>query len=169
MAWTAFPTWTVGQVSLASDWNTYVAANMNFLATPPACRVFLSTNGTSAAAGYTNLVFDHDLYDNYSAYTSGTYTVPVAGSYFVTAAISYTGGTTTDVYSVYIFVNSASWAQGSGGQESATTGFAEMQVSDCTTQLTVGATIQTVYYTQTSVTIEGAFSATYMSLFKFSN
>ena len=31
MAWTAFPTWAVGQVSLASDWNTYVANNMQYL------------------------------------------------------------------------------------------------------------------------------------------
>lgn len=53
MAWTGFPTWVVGQVSTASDWNTYVAANMAFLAGVAANQV--ATQQSSASTSYTDL------------------------------------------------------------------------------------------------------------------
>lgn len=97
MAWTAFPTWVVGQVSLASDWNTYVANNMQFLATPPCCSVYRTAALTVSSAGGV-LPFDTVLDDTASGFSLSThlYTVPVAGRYWCYAqyilGASFTSG-----------------------------------------------------------------------------
>lgn len=58
MTWTAFPTWVVGQVSTASDWNTYVANNMQFIynqgswVTPVFTNSWVNYNPALSQAGY---------------------------------------------------------------------------------------------------------------------
>ena len=84
MAWTGpYPTWTVGQVSLASDWNTYVAGNVSFLAAAPAGRMY-PTNQTvieAATSQVTSMVQDYA--QNGVTYASNALTVTVAGIYTV--------------------------------------------------------------------------------------
>jgi hypothetical protein len=93
MAWTAFPTWVVGQVSLASDWNTYVAGNMNFLATPPSGRVW-GSGGTSVTGSFTTIGMTNTSYLKNGMTTDGStgLVVPTTGRYRIVAVVTMTGG-----------------------------------------------------------------------------
>lgn len=90
MAWTAYPTWVVGQVSTASDWNTYVANNVSFLATPPMFRVYRNASLTLTSGVNTKLVFDTVNFDSQTGYgtVSGEYNIEVAGTYYFYTQIS---------------------------------------------------------------------------------
>lgn len=92
MAWTAFPTWVVGQVSLASDWNTYVAANMNFLAAPPTGRAYASVaQSLSGTPGWGIIELNNITWAaNGMSINTGSYvfTVPVPGYYLCTGAVA---------------------------------------------------------------------------------
>jgi hypothetical protein len=114
MAWTAFPTWVAGQVSVASDWNTYVAGNMSFLATPPMWRVYRATAYTLAASTTTVFPYDTVSYDSASGFSTSThlYTVPVAGTYTMTAQLNTTSSTAAHAYFLTIYHNGSEFARG---------------------------------------------------------
>ncbi len=95
MAWTAFPTWVSGQVSLAADWNTYVAANLNFLAQlptilcAPTAQSVISA-GTAAAISSMALVLQQGGYTSFAS--SGVITVGVTGVWLVNYQITWQSG-----------------------------------------------------------------------------
>lgn len=127
MAWTALPTWVVAQVSLASDWNNYVAANLNFLALPPVMRCWKSAaDGVASQNPITYDVVQFDNYNGYDAFSGYVYTVPVPGTYLHCAAWSI--GTVADGGYINVILyksgavhfycyNTGSGAAGSGGYQ----------------------------------------------------
>jgi hypothetical protein len=94
MSWTNFPTWVTGQVSTASDWNTYVAANMQTLATPP----LFVMNAGQTTSGIVTSTSTALLINNgsflYGMSLSGTteVVVPVDGYYDVHSAVTMNFG-----------------------------------------------------------------------------
>src|SRR5580658_2053967 len=89
MAWTAPFTYTVSQVLTAGNLNTYLSANMQFLATPPICTVYRATALTLTDATPTTIPYDTVVVDSVSGFDLSThkYDVQVAGSYLVTASL----------------------------------------------------------------------------------
>ena len=120
MAWSAFPTWVVGQVSTAADWNTYVANNMQFLAVPPAGRII-----GAATTIQTSYVYAQIAYGSTDFLTGGMttslsvvqLTVPVVGKYWVNAVIGSMNGaanaTVTGPVQCAIYYNGALSGAGS--------------------------------------------------------
>lgn len=88
-----------GHLVTAADWNQDVVANISFLANPPACRVYNSTNqatsGTSAALTFNSERFDTDSMHSTSSNTSRI-TFNTAGLYVVSFTCAWgnsaTGG-----------------------------------------------------------------------------
>ena len=105
MAWTNFPTWTVGQVSTASDWNTYVAANMQTLATPPIMRCY--RNGALTVANENPAPYDTVNFDSASGYSVSTfkYLTPVAGYYFAYAQWGLNAYVDTDQMGMQLYLS----------------------------------------------------------------
>jgi hypothetical protein len=116
MAWTAFPTWVVGQVSLASDWNTYVANNGAFLA-------YGSAEFNGVAPGVPALRKAGQLSGNYvTGGVSAVYTTPFPNAGFVGIGIHNTSGvvvyqilaSSTTGFSIALYISaSAQLANGS--------------------------------------------------------
>ena len=84
MAWTAPITLTVGQLMTASYLNTYVAANLTFLASPATALVYFAGAANTNANVYNVFTFNSVVYDSTSGFNTGTglYTVSVAGIYW---------------------------------------------------------------------------------------
>jgi hypothetical protein len=114
MAWTAFPTWIVGQISLASDWNTYIAANMNFLATPAMWRVYRASALTLTASSQVIFPYDTVLFDSASGFSTSThqYTVEIAGYYKVSAQMLTSVTTAARSFLLSAYHNSAEFSRG---------------------------------------------------------
>ena len=91
MAWTGpYPTWVVGQVSLASDWNTYVAGNGSWLAVRPAGRLYAATQTACANGSLTQITLGTTDYLQGGMTTStNTLIIPVAGIYFCTWSVTW--------------------------------------------------------------------------------
>lgn len=113
MAWTTPKTWNVGDIMLASDLNTYVRDNTNFLAAPPLLRVYRNAAYTGVGGtAVTVMPFDTVQYDTSSAWNSGGhyYAVPVVGSYLTVSCLTWaTGAGTTNTV---ITKNAVTWANG---------------------------------------------------------
>jgi hypothetical protein len=107
MAWTAFPTWVAGQVSLASDWNNFVAANMQFLATPPMWRAYLNGAYTLTAGAFTLFPYDTVTIDTVDGFntTSSEYVVQVAGTYAVAGSFISSSSAAAHSYIFSLYYN----------------------------------------------------------------
>ena len=167
MAWTNFPTWTVGQVSTASDWNTYVAANMQTLATPPILRVYRNSAFNYVSSTATIIPYDTVQLDSASGFSVSThlYTCPVAGSYAVTARHS-TAFVGVRIYAaIYHNVSEVSrgWDGQSAGNISAGT------VTDTVPSCSAGDTLAGWYYFGAADACQVGTTFTYMSIIKESN
>ena len=172
MAWTAFPTWVVGQVSTASDWNTYVAANMNFLATPPLLRAWRSTAYTTGTSGATLLPINFVGTDSVSGFNTSTslYTCQVAGSYLVTGGLSIGGATAADNYELYIYENGGVYSQGNGTGWAAGNGQLNLTATDIVTGAVAGTTTIALWYlTQTAQAVNVSSATNFLSIVKVSN
>jgi hypothetical protein len=107
MTWTAFPTWVVGQVSLASDWNTYVANNMQFLATPPFGHVIFASQSISSGASTQASMTSGTVSTGGGVTTSSNnFVVPVAGTYQIMAQAGYAPGIVSSYWACSIVYNS---------------------------------------------------------------
>ena len=169
MAWTAFPTWVVGQVSTASDWNTYVAANMNFLATPPICRVYRSANYGSASSA-NPCPFDTVEVDSASGYSTGTakYTVQVAGSYLVVVSWNLASASDGIYFSTSIVHNGTPVAINEGVQNGYA-GNVQAIVTDVIPSCAVNDTIWGAYSCQSSLNTAPGAALCYMTIVKVGN
>ena len=171
MAWTSFPTWIVGQVSLASDWNTYVAANMSFLATPPLCKVYRNTALNATASAYTIMPYDTVIVDTVSGFSVGSslYTVAVAGSYLVALRHGSANAIRCQAATGH---NSSVYSAGSDGISSATV--VGSTVSDIVSGVSVGDTLEGYYYFGAADAVEVGIAAPggyqcWMTILKVSN
>lgn len=169
MAWTAFPTWVVGQVSTASDWNTYVAANGNFLATPPIARVYRNSALTATSSANTLMPYDTVSFDSVSGFSVSThlYTVAVAGTYSLIVGLGWTSVADTTEYVAFTYHN--------GAQTNfieATAGATVNAVAQCQDFIVciVGDTLSGQYYISAADAFNvGGTSGCIMSILKVSN
>ena len=168
MAWTVFPTWAVGQVSLASDWNTYVAGNMQWLATPPILRAYRLTGMNTIAATGQIIPYDTVQEDTLLGYVVGTslYTVPVAGEYFCAAGITVNAGTDVEYLTAYVTLT-GSPAISSDGTFSAATALTAKAVG--LVRCIVGDTLSGTYDAQSAWVCIVTSYATALHLVKVSN
>lgn len=87
--------------------NANLRDTVNFLTYPPVCRA----HTTSGSVANSTLSAPQALspgtvdVDNYGAYSSGVYTAPVAGRYFVAGQVNYASSSTTATYACGIKVN----------------------------------------------------------------
>lgn len=79
------PSWTAADVASSANLNAYVTAPLQFLNNRPQLRVTGSQSGTVAAGTNATLQFGTVSYDNYSGWSTSSYsyTVPVSGVYLV--------------------------------------------------------------------------------------
>ena len=170
MAWTAFPTWVVGQVSLASDWNTYVANNMQFLATPPFCKVYRQSATTGSAANPSP--YDTVVADTVSGYSVSTfkYTVAIAGTYQVLTSWNLAGAADGAYLNVSIVHNVSSAGSNQGTQNGAA-GNVQTQCLDTVNGCVVGDTLFSFYSGSASLaaSVGGPPYLCYMTILKVSN
>ena len=91
MAWTGpYPTWAVGQISQASDWNTYVAGNASWLAVRPSGRIYANSSTTTVSGTPITLLLGATDYLQ-GGMTTGTNTlvIPVTGVYLVSWSVGW--------------------------------------------------------------------------------
>lgn len=171
MAWTAFPTWVVGQVSLASDWNTYVANNMSFLATPPMARIYRNTAYTASATNTITLMpYDSVSFDSVSGFSVSThlYTVAVAGTYLVTSQIYWSSVLDGNYMVIFTQHNGSLWNElqlTAGGNMNG-----GPEITDLVGPCIVGDTISSAFEVGSAYACAtGPASGTAMNILKVSN
>lgn len=104
MTYTAPPTFAVGDEFTASWQNTYIKANLDFLATPPSVRATASSTTAIANSTWTLIAFDGETWDWATTAMHDTSTnnsrlvAPVAGKYQVTAFSAWTPNATNARY-----------------------------------------------------------------------
>jgi hypothetical protein len=76
-------------------WGNLVDTNLDFLANPPACRVYRTTNQSIPNAAFTILTFDAERYDTAGLHSTSVatsrITIGTAGLYLVTGHIEWGG------------------------------------------------------------------------------
>ena len=99
----SIPTWVVGQVSVATDWNNYVAGNMNFLASPPMFRVYRSASYTAISAN--PVPWDTVLFDTAGGYSTQNfkYTVMYAGLYLCGMGVNQVGVSDSGYLNIWMY------------------------------------------------------------------
>ena len=168
MAWTAFPSFIVGHISSAADWNTYVVANGNFLATPPMARVYRNAASTGLSAN--PIVYDTKNFDSANAYATGTgyYTVPVNGNYLVQATWVQLGTADGQVLAAEVFHNGVMTCENYGcnfGSAGNTGSWCQDLIGPCA----VGDTLNGGYVASQSLAVLVGSAYTFMWVLKVSN
>ena len=99
MAWSAPKTFVVGDVLTASDMNTYVSDNTDFLNTPPSARVYNNADIEIANETTTALTFNTERWDNNTIHSTssntGRLTCRTAGLYYIYGHVSFASSTDT--------------------------------------------------------------------------
>jgi len=97
------PATVVTGTPIASTWGNSVKAATDWLANPPACRVYHNTTQSLTTAVETPLAFNTERYDTASMHdtvtNNGRITMPVAGLYMVSLHIEYAANATGVRYS----------------------------------------------------------------------
>ena len=97
MAWSTPKTWAVGDILTASDMNTYVRDNTNFLNTPPSCRAYNNADISIATSASTVLTFNSERWDNDTIHSTvtntGRLTCRTAGLYHIHGNIAWQSST----------------------------------------------------------------------------
>jgi hypothetical protein len=97
MAWSTPKTFVVGDVLTASEMNTYVSDNTDFLNTPPSARVYNSANLAVANNTNTILTFNSERWDNNTIHSTvtntGRLTCRTAGLYHIYGHASFASST----------------------------------------------------------------------------
>ena len=104
MTYTAPTTFAVGDEFTASWQNTYIKANLDFLATPPSVRATASSTTAIANSTWTLIAFDGETWDwpttamHDNSTNNSRLVAPVAGKYQVTAFSAWTANATNARY-----------------------------------------------------------------------
>lgn len=98
MSFTSPRSWSSTESLSAAHLNTYLRDNLNFLFSPPGCRVFHSTSQSiSAGAGETALAFNGEQYDTNTMHDTATnnsrITFNTAGKYYVFGCVAWQSST----------------------------------------------------------------------------
>lgn len=100
MTYTAPTTFAVGDEFTASWQNTYIKANLDFLATPPSVRATASSTTAIATGTWSLIAFDAETWDwattamHDNSTNNSRLVAPVAGKYQVTAHTTWTANAT---------------------------------------------------------------------------
>lgn len=99
MAYVTPITWSTGTDITAARLNQNVRDNVAFLATPPSCRVYNSSNISHSSSGsYQYLTFNNERYDTDTMHSTsvntGRITFTTAGKYHVGATIEFASNAT---------------------------------------------------------------------------
>lgn len=172
MAWTTFPTWVIGQVSTASDWNTYVLGNVTSLAQPPYALVYRNAASTGLSANPTpyDTILAHDA--TYpTAYNVSTflYTVPVAGTYFVNASWVQTGAPVGGFLDVGIVYNAGTYSDSYGINNGTAGGVIQNWAMDLVGPCAVNDTLSALYSGGNSLATSPGPQLDFMHITKVSN
>ncbi len=156
MAIPATLTASVGDKISAGNWNTYERDALNFLLSPPRCKVFNSTTYTIASSAvFTLLSWDSEVYDTDTMHSTVTNTsrlvATTAGLYSHTTSIFFAANATGQ-RAIEVRKNAA--GSNSGGtlivqsnSGAAATGAASMSVSTTTdVQMTAGDYLEVFVY-----------------------
>jgi len=94
MAWTTPRTWSVAEKVTAALVNAHVKANLDWLGTPPSCRVTASSTANIATSTWTVIAFDAETFDTATMHDNSTnnsrLVAPVAGKYQLTVSNVWT-------------------------------------------------------------------------------
>lgn len=141
-----------GEYPTAAQMNAEVKDSINFLANPPACRVYHSIAQSLTTGTLTGLVFNSERWDTHGFHSTTTnthlLTAPVAGLYVITASIRYaTSGAGTRYVEFYLngatVIASKRWSPVT---------FAENDLST-TYKLAIGDTVQFRAFQDSGVTL----------------
>jgi len=93
MAWTTPRTWSVAEKVTAAIMNAHVKANLDWLGTPPSCRVTASSVANVTTSTWTLVAFDGETYDTAVMHDNSTnnsrLVAPVAGKYQLTVSAAW--------------------------------------------------------------------------------
>lgn len=102
------PATVVTATTITSAWGNSVKASTDFLANPPACRVYNAGAQTIADAGFLPITFDSERYDTDSMHSTSVNTARItfntAGLYLITGHVLFVGADFASVF-VDIFLN----------------------------------------------------------------
>lgn len=103
------PATVVTGTTITSTWGNSVKTATDYLANPPACRVFHSAAQSIASATNTALAFNSERYDTNTMHDTVTnnsrITMNTAGLYIVTANIQLASDTDYTTHDVWILLN----------------------------------------------------------------
>lgn len=98
MAWTTPRTWTVGETPTAAVFNTHVRDNLNFLYSPPSCRVYNSANLSTTSGVSFTVTLNSERWDTDTMHDTGSNTERIkattAGRYLFVAQIEFAANAT---------------------------------------------------------------------------
>lgn len=93
MAWTTPRTWRVGETPTYTLLNTHLRDNLDFLYSPPSCRVYNSANISTSTGGFTALTFDSERWDTDTMHSAvsntGRITATTAGRYLIIGQVQW--------------------------------------------------------------------------------
>jgi len=103
------PSTVVTSTPITSAWGNSVKAATDYLANPPACRVFNSVDINLADNAFTTLTFDSERYDTDSmhstAATTDRITFNTAGLYVVSGTVNFTSAADYALIALFITLN----------------------------------------------------------------
>jgi hypothetical protein len=106
------PATVVTATTITSTWGNSVKAATDYLANPPACRVYHSTTQSAANATATTLSFNSERYDTNTMHDTVTnnsrITMTTAGLYLVTAHVAFAANATGQ-RDLYLQVNATTY------------------------------------------------------------
>ena len=172
MAWTTFPTWVIGQVSTASDWNTYVLGNVTSLAQPPYALVYRNAASTGSSANpipYDTILAHDATYPTAYSVSTFLYTVPVAGTYFVNASWVQSGAADGGWLNVGVVYNAVAYSDSVGINNGAAGGVIQNWAMDLVGPCAVNDTLSAWYSASNSLATSPGPQADFMHITKVSN
>lgn len=98
MAWTAPRTWVTGETPTAAQFNAHVRDNLNFLYSPPSCRVYHNAAQAATTAVALTVALNSERFDNDTMHDTVTnnsrITFTTAGHYIVIGDIEFAANAT---------------------------------------------------------------------------
>jgi hypothetical protein len=166
MAWSAPATYVVGEVLTSANLNTYLSANMQFLATPPAWRVHREGAYNLTNATPTTMPYDTVDFDSASGWQSGInkYEIQVAGTYKVGATLNSASTADNDQVTINLYLDSDPCSTGVPGNGEGNGGDMSSIVSDLIDDLEPTNELSGNYY-GSAVALNVGSGLTYLNYF----
>lgn len=137
------PATVVSGTTIATAWGNSVKAGTDYLANPPACRVYHNTTQSVGSGGSLALAFNTELYDTDTMHDTVTnnsrITAKTAGIYLLNAAVQVAAAADYTIFETYFRVNNATvvavnsmgtWADATDGPLLSNTATFKLAVND---------------------------------------